>query len=538
MAKVEQFPDPSGEKTIEQDIKAQKTKEITKEVRNQIKEAVPEQATDTRVGPGGDRLAGEDAGTGRDRSAEGIPDSDRARMEENDEGGAREPRKRTLPDDTLLMGSSADKRADAGKGARGDARRGARRDSQEDEDGENVLIGFPGLFRKKKEKEGASNLSYQEKIRRYRAKNRTYRFFAAVIAVMAVLLVVLFMMNRHYNRAEIVKIRDFVAEEGAVCANFDGCVLQYGPNGAVCADTNGHVKWSITYEMDEPIISIRGKIAAIADYGGRTIYVMNKKKQLYTVSTSLPIHKVEASECGEVAAVLDDKTSTWIRLYSKTGKEVAYFVRSMEENGYPMDLAISPSGSMVCVSSLMMKDMSVVSNLTFYDFGKAGKNYEQHVAASFEYENEVLPYVWFMGNNRCAAVSDSRFVVFDTSGTEPKNSINNMLTENLQGLFEDGDHVGLLFNDLTQENMYRLDLYDQNGQKEGDVGFTMAYNDLQMTGGRVYINNEQTMQIYTTDGKEIFNGGFDRAIKVLIPSRWLGGLTAVSENEIDAIKLR
>ena len=68
MAKVEQFPDPSGEKTIEQDIKAQKTKEITKEVRDQIKEAVPEQATDTRVGPGGDRLAGEDAGTGRPRA--------------------------------------------------------------------------------------------------------------------------------------------------------------------------------------------------------------------------------------------------------------------------------------------------------------------------------------------------------------------------------------------------------------------------------------------------------------------------------------
>jgi hypothetical protein len=46
------------------------------------------------------------------------------------------------------------------------------------------------------------------------------------------------------------------------------------------------------------------------------------------------------------------------------------------------------------------------------------------------------------------------------------------------------------------------------------------------------------MQIYTDDGKEIFNGGFDRKIKLLIPSYWLGGLTAVSENEIDAIKLR
>ena len=51
-------------------------------------------------------------------------------------------------------------------------------------------------------------------------------------------------------------------------------------------------------------------------------------------------------------------------------------------------------------------------------------------------------------------------------------------------------------------------------------------------------STEGTVLVYTTDGKEIFNGGFDRAIKVLIPSRWLGGLTAVSENEIDAIKLR
>ena len=46
------------------------------------------------------------------------------------------------------------------------------------------------------------------------------------------------------------------------------------------------------------------------------------------------------------------------------------------------------------------------------------------------------------------------------------------------------------------------------------------------------------MQIYTVSGREIFNGGFDRPVKVLIPSITLGGLGAVSENEIDSIKLR
>lgn len=497
------------------DVRNQKTREIPKEVRKRAGGTDPAKEQDTGASP--DQIVEQTTGEGK------------------------ETRRMSVPDDSLLMDSSADKRTEPKSGSGGSAKRGPHKEVawDEDDDGEKTLIGFRNPFRRKEETaDDGTELSYQEKIRRHRARVRTYQFFAAVIAIIAVLLTLLYMTNRHYNRAEIVKIRDFVAEEGAVCVNFDGYVLQYGPNGAVCADANGHVKWTITYEMDEPIISIRGKIAAIADYGGRSIYVMNKKKQLYTLSTSLPIHKVEASECGEVAAVLDDKTSTWIRLYSKNGKEIAYFVRSMEENGYPMDLAISPNGAKVCVSSIMMKDMSVVSNLTFYDFGKAGKDYDQHVVGKFEYENEVLPYVWFMGNDKCAAVSDSRFVVIDTSGTEPKSSLNNMLTENLQGVFEDDGHVGLLFNDLTQENMYRLDLYGRDGKKEGGVGFTMAYDDLQIKGGRVYINNEQIMQIYTDDGKEIFNGGFDRKIKLLIPSHWLGGLTAVSENEIDAIKLR
>lgn len=462
MAKVEQFPDQTGENNRTEDITKQKTRDMSEDIKR-IRETVRSDETQKRQG--------------------------------TDTG---------LPDDSLLMGSGTKE--------------------QEKE--------------KPKTPSGAPNRGYEEQIRIHRERIRYYRILGAVSALVVIALIALFFASRHYNRAEITKVRDFVAEEGSACVNFGGHVLQYGPNGATCANTKGRVKWSITYEMDQPIVSISGKVAAIADYGGRTIYVMNTKKQLCTISTSLPIHKVCASESGEVAAVLDDKTTTWIRLYSKEGKEIAYFIRSMEENGYPMDVAVSPNGKTVCVSSLKLKDGSVVSNLSFYNFGKAGQKYDQHMVGNFEYEKEVFPYVRFMGNGACCAASDSRFVVFDTSGTEPKNSINNMLTENLQGVFRSGDRIGLLFTDLTREYLYRLDLYGKNGKKEASIGFTMAYNDLQICGSRVYINNEQTMQIYTLSGREIFNGGFDRAVKVLIPSRTLWGLSAVSENEIDKIKLR
>lgn len=441
--------------------------------------------------------------TGEDKHKEDLMQQKTQVMPES----LRERKSGKMPDDSLLMGPSP---------------------RQEEKKPEKA----------KKTEEDGRRRDYLEKIRVHRGRVKAIRVFAAVIAVMAVLLVILYFTNRRYNRAEIIKIRDFAAEEGSSCVNFDGYILQYGPNGAACADTNGSVRWSITYEMDQPIISMRGKVAAIADYGGRTIYVFNTKKQMYSISTSLPVHKVSASESGEVAAILDDKSNTWIRLYSDEGKEIAYMTRSMDENGYPMDVAVSPDGKMLCVSNLMLKDASVVSSLTFYNFGKAGKNYDQHLVGSFEYTDEVFPYVSFLGNSACAAASDSRLVVFDTSSTEPQNSFNNMLTENLQGIFRSGERIGLLFTDLTRENLYRLDLFGRDGKKEGSVGFTMAYEDLQIKGNKVYINNEQSMQIYTVGGKELFNGGFDRAVKVLIPSNHLWKLSAVSENEIDSIKLR
>ena len=279
--------------------------------------------------------------------------------------------------------------------------------------------------------DSGDELSYNEKIKQYRAMVWRIRSILVVLAAVVIVLAAMFVSNRHFSRAELIPVREFASEDGASCISFADYILQYGPNGATCADKDGRVKWSITYEMDQPILDISGNIAAIADYGGRTIYVMNTAKQLYSVTTSLPIHKVSASESGEVAAVMDDTSVTWIRLYSKTGKEIAYFVRSMEENGYPMDVAVSPNGEAVCVSNLMMKDTTVKTVISFYNFGKAGKNYDQHKVVDFEYDNEVFPYVRYMGNNICTAASDSRFVVFDTSSVEPKNSINNMITDGL-----------------------------------------------------------------------------------------------------------
>lgn len=380
--------------------------------------------------------------------------------------------------------------------------------------------------------------AYQERIRKHRKRIKALRILVALLAVMLIGVFVWYLMHRSYSRAELSRVTDFVSEEGTSYESVNGYVVQYGPNGASCVDGRGNVSWSVTFEMDSPIISTAGNMIALADYGGHTIYLMNTGRQLNTITTSQPIHMLTVSENGEVAAVLDDADSTWIRLYASDGQEIAYFVRDMEENGYPIALAISPDGTQVCVSSLLMKSVSVKSHLSFYDFSSRGRDYDQNMVGDFDYSDEIFPYVKFIDNDSCAAVSDSRLVLYDTSSTQTQSGTNNMFTESLQGVVSGGRYIGLLFNDETGENLYTLDIYGPKGKMAGKVGFSMTYTNLQIAGGIVYINNDQSMQIYSVEGRKIFDGGLDHSIRALVPASRLKGLFAVAENEIDSIELQ
>ena len=489
MAKVEQFPDQSGENGITEETKDRKTREIPEVTDDQKTRVMPEEIRD----PEGSRM----------------------------------------PDDSLLMGRDARKPSEEPREEEKKEEDTGNEDAPSRKKGRIFHFDrfWPGS------REDGQDLSYEEQIRRHRDRIRSFRLFAAVIAVIAVLLAALFFSNRHYNRAEISKIRDFVAEEGAVCVNFDGYVLQYGPNGATCADTKGRVNWSITYEMDQPIISMSGDVAAIADYGGTTIYVMNTKKQLYTVSTSLPIHKVAASESREVAAVLDDKSKTWIRLYSKEGREIAYFIRSMQENGYPMDVAVSPDGKTVCVSSLLMKDAEVISNLSFYNFGKEGQKKADHRVDRYDFIDEVVPYVGYMDDETCAGISDKRLILFQKTLLGKSGSSSILFSENLQGVFSGENLIGLLFNNTSDGEQYRLDVYNRRGRKAGSVKFTMQYKEIKIAGDKIYINNDQECQIFDLSGRCIFKGNLGRTISALIPGTGLNDLLVVTGGEIDSVRL-
>lgn len=359
--------------------------------------------------------------------------------------------------------------------------------------------------------------------------------FAAAMAA-AVILILMQSANREFTAATYRKIADLTGEEGTRYLPLNGCVVAYSRDGASCMSAGGDMIWNITFEMQEPVTASEGGILAIGDYGGSTIYVCNSQKNLGTINTNMPIRAISVSASGEVAAVLDDTDVTWVYLFDSDGSTIAYFKTTMNQSGYPLAVAVSPSGEMVVVSHLIYENASADTSIAFYNFGAVGQNAVENNVAGFNYENEIFPLVGFLNDSVSYGVSDGRISFFE--GKEiPKAGANAMFADEVQGVFAGDKYIGLLFPDTTGDSQYVLKLYDGTGQQAGTVSFSMDYTSLQIVGDRVVISNDQQIKIININGSLRYDGKFGKAVSAVIPTAYPNRYLIVTDSAVQMMVL-
>lgn len=386
-------------------------------------------------------------------------------------------------------------------------------------------------------KQKSKAASYRDKILRH--KKRRYRRTVISVATVTVVLVlaVILWMQRGYTRAELIRISALAADEAASYENLGGNVVQYGNTGAVCIDQRGNTLWNVSYEMEQPIASVSGDVIAIGNRSGYNVYVLNTQGLMGTIRTTLPIHDIAAAENGEVAVIMNDTKATWIRLYTAGGKEIAYLVRTMAENGYPIAAAVSPDGETLCLSSISMANAAVKTSISFYNFGSAGQKAADHQVRHADFIDEVIPYIHYVDNTTCVVVSDKQLVCFWKSIFRTSGNSSSQFSGNVQGVFCGDSFIGVLSTNTKGESQYTLDLYNKRGKKAGSVNFTMQYTDVDIAGDKVYIHNEQECQIFTIGGHCLFNGKIDKPISAMIPGAGLSDLLVVTDGEVDSVRL-
>ena len=343
--------------------------------------------------------------------------------------------------------------------------------------------------------------------------------------------------QRVYSTASSQAIYETSMQEDVEYLALNGNIVYYSKDGVSCLSRKGAMVWSLSYEMQKPLVSTAGDRLAIADYGGSTIYLQSSSEIIGTIGTDLPIRSICASESGRIAAVLYDADVTWVYLFSEEGDIISTVRLSMSVSGYPISVALSPDGERMCVSHLTADSEGIGTSVAFYNFGSVGQNYADNNVSSFDYD-EIVPYTRYMSDSACVAVSDSRLVIY-TGSEIPESSVNVMFSQELEGVFAGEDYIGLLFPDSSGEEDYVLQIYDTNGNVTGTISFSQAYTDIRISGERVYIHNDTELLMYTVSGQLRYDGEFPESVYQIIPAAsGANVLFIVTEDAIEKMTLQ
>ncbi|MDD6812752.1 MAG: DUF5711 family protein [Lachnospiraceae bacterium] len=391
--------------------------------------------------------------------------------------------------------------------------------------------------RKEKREEQVYRLNYKEKIKSHKFTifYRTTLVLVVLAAVAAVLAIQ--WKNKIYTENAVISSVEITTQPNAVILPFSGNILSYSKDGASCMDAKGKAVWNETFEMQNPMLDVCQNVAAIGDYNGRSIYVMDTNGLLGQITTNKPLRNFCVSANGVVAAVLDDSDVTLIYLYDTQGQELVHFRTTMEESGYPFSVSISPDGKLVCVSYLFVDSGEMKSSVAFYNFGAVGQNNTDNYVSGYDYQDVVVGYTRFLDAKTAFAVSDDRIMFFG-GAQKPVSIAECLLNEDVQQIYYGQDYVGLVFISTDSSNRYRLDVYNKSGQLSRSIDFDIEYSDIVFAEDQIIIYNESECRVYNMNGVQKYAGLFEKAVYALIPTSSFYKYVVVTADSIDTIELK
>lgn len=379
--------------------------------------------------------------------------------------------------------------------------------------------------------------TYKDKIRSHKMVI-FYRTLLIIILVVTVLVALSVQARiKTYTTCEVSASFENHSIKADTMLDFADTILSYGKDGAACVDTNGNALWNITYEMQNPMLSMEGDMVAIGDYGSRVVYLMNTEGSVGEIKTTMPIYKFCISSAGEVAVVLNDSDVTWIYLYDTMGNIIAYFKTTMRQSGFPLDLTISSNGKLVGLSYIYVDSGELKSSVAFYNFGDVGQNETDNYVSGYDYNGCVVPTIRFMDNETAFAVSDDR-IMFYKGAEKPTSQSEHLVGDEIQKVFYDEKFVGLVYYSDQADYRYRIEVYNRNGSMIDEINCNFEFKDIVINDDTAYIYSESQCMIFRVGGDVRYEGPLPKTTYLLLPGTKAGHFTTVNSDSIDLIMLK
>lgn len=369
-------------------------------------------------------------------------------------------------------------------------------------------------------------------------KNKWNRKWFIPLGILIFILVVILGIKYHvYHNYRVLSSSNNEDTQSSDYIPLGDYLLKYGDDGAYLLSQSQEILWNRTFGMSNPSADVRGEKAVIYDKKGTKMFVLNKDKLISDMETKFPILQAEITEKGAVAAILQDGEKTWINYYASDGSIIAENQTRIENPGYPLDMAVSPSGENIAVSFLMVENSQLINKVIFYNFRDAGQDKEDNIVADYRYENVIVPQVIYLDNETVVAFRDDGYSIF--KGTEnPKEKVKETIKEEIVSTFHNEKYFGLILKGRDKEDGFLMQLYSPSGKQMFSKKISHEYQSVDISKEMIIMCDGSDVKMYNLKGILKFDGTIDNgAIKNVFQissKRYM----IISENGINTISLK
>ncbi len=324
--------------------------------------------------------------------------------------------------------------------------------------------------------------------------------------------------------------------------SFGSNVLKVTRDGASYIDNKGKTVWTESYEMKNPIVSVNGDYAAIADRQSNSIFICNTDGIQGRATTVLPISKVAVSGTGVVIAVLEDSLSSHIMFYRKDGSVLDVSIKTyMGGDGYPLDISLSGDGTQLMASYVFIQNGELRNRVVFYDFSEIGKNIPTRLVGGFDeqFQGTIVGEVQYMAAPYSCAFSGSGVTFFSSKNiASPELIAQIAVEEEIQSVFHSDEYAGIIVKNNSGEYANRMEIYKKSGEPVMKKDFTYDYTSVDIDGDLVILYNEDSCKIYNMSGVLKLYASFDFTVSKIRRGSFPNALVVTGPQLMKEIKLR
>lgn len=357
-------------------------------------------------------------------------------------------------------------------------------------------------------------LQNEEELEAHRGRKRKRRrirllagALVALLAAAAVFAWRMYQSNKQYTEVSVLSEKELASDASSGYEAYGENVLRYTRDGAAYLNRKGEEVWNQAYEMKAPFAVARGDYAAIADRNGYSIYICDKNGCQGRVTTDLPISKLSVSSTGITVAILEDTKSNVIAFYDRTGRKLQIEVQTtLSGNGYPIDLSISPGGTLLMVSYVYLDEGTMHNQVVFYNFDDEGQSVKDRLVGGFmEYENSIVARVRFLDNVHACAFAQDRLCFYSLEHTVKPELIRQVdITGEISAIVYSEDHAGVVVSEGGGPK--KLFLYGASGKEIFSKEIPGEYEHVEISGSYILLYKEAQCRIYNLSGTLKYEG--------------------------------